>query len=274
MDPQKSVSSSVNENKVTSVAYGNGTWVAAGEYRSGSTYYARIAYATTPSGTWTNKDIFTGTSTSRFQIKSIAYAEGRWVVAGQYYDGSKYYARVMYATSLADTWSTVDLWSYTNQYNVATAVTYGDGMWAVAGNYYTDSSNNGAKIAYTSSLGGEWTTVVPSTPTKFTASLPVSIAYSCGLWAIGGQKGGSSNIGVVAFAKTLGGEWNVKEMYSYTGSHTYVTQVKNVGGAWVAMGNEYYSNYGNGIFVTHSTVLPTITTEGAYCYIKGRKGAI
>lgn len=263
-------SSSVNENKVTSVAYGDGTWVAAGEYRSGANYYARIAYAATPSGTWTTKDIFTGTSSSRFQIKSVAYAEGCWVVAGQYYDGSKYHARVMYATSLTGTWSTVDLWGDANQYNDATDVVYGDGVWAVVGSYYKDGDNNGAKIAYSSSLGGEWVTVDPNT-TKFSTGKPVSIAYSCGLWAIGGQKGGASNIGLVAFAKTLDGEWHPKEMFSYSSSYTYLTRVKNVNGMWVAMGNEYSSNYGNGIFVTHSTVLPTITTDGAYCYIKAKE---
>jgi hypothetical protein len=79
---------------------------------------------------------------------------------------------------------------------------------------------------------------------------------------------------VVAFAPTPGGNWISKDMFSYNSTNTYVARVKNINGAWVAMGNEYYSNYGNGIFVTHSTVLPTITTEGAYCYIKGRKGAI
>lgn len=263
-------SSDTNENKVMGVAYGNGTWVAAGEYRSGSNYYARIAYATTPSGTWTNKDIFTGTSSSRFQIKSITYAGGCWVVAGQYYDGSKYYGRIMYATSLTGTWSTVDLWSGANQYNGATDVVYGDGVWAVVGSYYTDGNNNGAKIAYSSSLDGEWTTVVPNT-TKFSASKPISLAYSYGLWAIGGQNGGTSNIGMVAFAQSLDGNWVAKDMFSYTSNNTYLTRVKNVNGMWVAMGNEYYSNYGNGIFVTHSTVLPTITTDGAYCYIKAKE---
>lgn len=266
-------SSSVNENKVTCVAYGNGTWVAAGEYRSGSNYYARIAYATDPAGTWTNKDLAIGSSSARFQIKSIAYANGYWVIAGQYYNGSKYYAQVKYTTDLAGSWSTVDLWNGPNQYNVATAVAYGDGVWAVAGNYH-DGTNSGAKVAYSSSPGGTWSKVTPVSATAFSASIPVSIAYSCGLWAIGGQKGGSSNLGMAAFAKDPGGAWHAKDMFSYTSSNTYVTRVKPAGGAWVAMGNEYSSNFGNGIFVTHSTVLPTITTAGANCYIKGRKGAI
>ena len=270
---RKNLWSSVsNENKVMGVAYGDGTWVAAGEYQDGSNYYARIAYTTTPAGDWITKDIFTGTSSSRFRIKSVAYAEGHWVVAGQYYNGSRYYARVMYADSPAGTWSTVDLWNGPNQYNVATAAAYGDGVWAVAGNYH-DGTNSGAKVAYTSSPGGGWSTNTPVSAKAFSASIPISIAYSCGLWAIGGQ-GGSSNLGRAAFAKDLGGSWNAKDMFSYTSTSTYLTQVKNVGGAWVAMGTECSSSYGNGIFVTHSTVLPTITTEGANCYIKGRKGAI
>jgi hypothetical protein len=263
-----------NEDRIDGVAYGNGTWVVAGESRNGANYSARIAYTTDPAGSWTIKDVYTGTSKSRFKIKSIAYADGCWVVGGQYYDGSQYYARVMYATSLTDTWSTVDLWSSGTQYCGVTDITYADGTWAVVGHYQVDGNDRGAKIAYSSTLGGEWTTVVPNATAKFSVSKPISIAYSCGLWAIGGQKDGSSNLGMVAFAQTPGGNWTSKDMFSYNSTNTYVARIKSVNGAWIAMGNEYYSNYGNGIFVTHSTVLPTITTEGAYCYIKGRMGAI
>ena len=262
-----------NEDRIAGVVYGNGTWVVAGESRNGANYSARIAYTTDPAGSWTIKDVYTGTSKSRFKIKSIAYADGCWVVGGQYYDGSQYYARVMYATSLTGTWSTVDLWSSGTQYCGVTDITYADGTWAVVGHYQVDSNNRGAKIAYSESLDGEWTTVVPNATAKFSVSKPISIAYSCGLWAIGGQND-SSLYGVVAFAPTPGGNWTSKDMFSYNSTNTYVARIKSVNGAWIAMGNEYYSNYGNGIFVTHSTVLPTITTEGAYCYIKGRKGAI
>ena len=264
---RKNLWSSVsNENKVMGVAYGDGTWVAAGEYHDGSNYYARIAYTTDPTGDWTTKDIFTGTSKSRFQIKSVAYAEGNWVVVGLFYDGTNRNARIMYTTSLGGTWTTKDLWSDTGSYSGAFSVTYGDGVWAVAGNY-NDGSTNGAKIAYSSSLGGEWTVVAN---TKFNVWHPVDIAYANGLWAIGGQRESDSQ-GCVAFAHSLDGEWQFKIVTSYaSSSNTYVKSVKNLDGAWVAMGNEYYSSYGNGIFVSHSTVLPTITTDGAYCYIKAK----
>lgn len=56
-------------------------------------------------------DLWSGSSSL---INCIAYGNGYWVVGGSFYDGSTYYARIAYATSLNDTWTTKDLWSNSN----------------------------------------------------------------------------------------------------------------------------------------------------------------
>lgn len=70
----------------------------------------RIAYATTPSGTWTTKDLWS-TSVTYSYINDLIYSNGYWVAVGRYYSSSTYYAKLAYATSPAGTWTTKNLWS-------------------------------------------------------------------------------------------------------------------------------------------------------------------
>lgn len=97
---------------VQDIACANGCWVVCGRYWNDSERkgYARIAYATSPDGAWTTKDLWTreGGSTniiynqSSNYLHNIIYANGYWVAGGQYYDGNtsntKIY-RIAYAST-------------------------------------------------------------------------------------------------------------------------------------------------------------------------------
>ena len=79
---------------VNGIMYVNGYWVLGGSHASGSTYYARIAYATSLDGTWAIVDVWSGGSD---YLYCITNADGYWVVGGRHYDGSTCYARLAYA---------------------------------------------------------------------------------------------------------------------------------------------------------------------------------
>lgn len=91
-------------------------------------------------------DLF-GSSSSGSGINCITYADGYWVVGGRCYDGTNYYARIAYATSLDGTWTTRDLWSGTNSANTVNCIAYADGYWVVGGRHY-DGSTCYARLAY------------------------------------------------------------------------------------------------------------------------------
>ena len=142
-------------NSINCITYANGYWVVGGQYYDGSTSYARIAYATSPDSTWTTKDLWYNAGYNNL-INCITYANGYWVVGGQYYDGSTSYARIAYATSPDSTWTTKDLWNANYDNNFINCITYADGYWVVGGEYQT-SSYYYAYIAYATSPDGKWT---------------------------------------------------------------------------------------------------------------------
>lgn len=89
------------------------------------------------------------------QINCIAYANGYWVVGGQYYDGSTYYARIAYTASPDGTWTTNDVWGYASPSSAGIAnnihcITYANGYWVAGGEYYASESHY-ARIAYAGS---------------------------------------------------------------------------------------------------------------------------
>ena len=89
-------------------------------------------------------DLF-GSSSSGSGINCITYADGYWVVGGRCYDGTNYYARIAYATSLDGTWTIVDVWSGGSDYLYC--ITNANGYWVVGGRHY-DGSTCYARLAY------------------------------------------------------------------------------------------------------------------------------
>ena len=177
-------------NTINTISYGNGYWVAGGLYRSGSNYYARIAYATSPSGTWATKDLWSSSNNSNV-INCITYANGYFVAGGEYYDGYIHCARIAYATSPSGTWATKDLWSSTTRAPIS-CITYADGYWVVGGIYYGTSYY--ARLGYATSLTGTWTVKnLWSSSSSYNSYNHVGgVVYSNGYWVVGGYYNKSS----------------------------------------------------------------------------------
>ena len=139
-----------NGNNINCITYADGYWVVGGRYYDGNNRCARIAYATSPSNTWTTKDLSTTTKYNDNYITDITYADGCWAVCGYIYSDS-YITRIYYSTSLSGTWTIKTLWSG-SEANL-NCITNADGYWTVGGMYY-DGSNYYARIAYAPTLEG------------------------------------------------------------------------------------------------------------------------
>lgn len=163
----------------TGIKFLNGYFVLCGYYRattSSTTYYPSICYATTPTGTWTQKTVG-ASATSATCIYDIEYGGGYWVVVGA--NGNLRYSTAItgtfsaneqgsnninvvkyangvfvigttagiyyYTTSPAGTWSTGNVGVGTTIYNFD----YADGNWLYAGSSYY--------LGITDDLSGTWT---------------------------------------------------------------------------------------------------------------------
>ena len=238
------------------ITYANGYWVVGGQYRSGNYLYAYIAYATNPDETWKTKIVWHCGDIDNLGITCITYADGYWVVGGDYYNASNYYARIAYATSPDGTWTTNDLWSGSGEHNHVNCITYANGYWVVGGQYRLGTSGGSgsyyARIAYTTSLDGTWTTKDAWYTTTYYYSSIYSIAYANGYWVVGGQSQANNyTYARIAYTTSLDGTWTTKDVWSSLGGSSLTAGVKingitYVNGYWV-VGGQHYTNADNGI---------------------------
>lgn len=160
----KAIDFSANMISISSFAYGNGYYVVSGKYwnssESYSDTYAVIGYTTDlVNGTWTFKRLYQGkyANTVADDIKNIKYINGYWVIAGGHYDGTKYYGRIGYSTSLDGTWTFKDVFSATYNDTYCNTIGYTNGYWYAGGEKNSSSDTLTDQLAYSTSLSGTWT---------------------------------------------------------------------------------------------------------------------
>lgn len=177
-------------------------------------------------------DLWSGSGTYN-EINSVIYADGYWVVGGQYYANSTYYARIAYTTDLNGTWTTKDLWEGKISNSRINCITYTNGYWVVGGGYYDSADINGARIAYSTSLTGSWT-MKDLWDGRY--SCVNCITYDNNYWVVGGgyYTGGSRTYGRIAYTTSLTGSWTTKDLWDPSGKHT------SVGVYGIAYGNGYW----------------------------------
>ena len=140
------------------VAYGNGTYVAAGGLGG-------AVFTSTDASVWTQRYRNLGLDNWR----GAAYANGRFVIAGEASSGQAPFAAVFTSTD-GVTWSLVRPGTGPGLHSVA----YGNGVWVVAG-----------KELYTSSDAATWTPrTIPTTGTVHAAT------FAAGRFVLAGDLGG------------------------------------------------------------------------------------
>lgn len=227
---------------INCITYANGYWVVGGgEYLNTDTYwYPRIAYATSPDGTWTTKDIWTGYMYD--SITSITYGNGYWVVGGMYGTGSVYYARVSYATSLSGAWKTTNMWGGTTGYNSVNSIVYGGGYFVLCGT--KDAGNTPyARIAY-ATTPTSWTqsdlwSINSNYNSSFSGIAAVDIAYGNGYWVVCGTYASNTIYTRIAYTTDPSSTWDTKDLYSTTYTYCRPKAIAYTNGQWV-VGEEYY----------------------------------
>lgn len=229
---------------INCIAYANGYWVVGGGQYLDTDYhwYPRIAYATSPGGTWTIKDIWEGYGYD--SITSIAYGNGYWVVGGMYGTGSVYYARVSYATSLSGAWKTTDMWGGTTGYNSVNSIVYGGGYFVLCGS--RDASNTPyARIAYATTPTISWTqsdlwSINSNYNSSFSGIAAVDIAYGNGYWVVCGTYATTTSLYTrIAYTTDPSGTWTMRNLlFSYSVTYCRPTAIAYANGQWV-VGERY-----------------------------------
>ncbi len=146
-----------SNTSVTSIAYGNGYWVAVGHKHGNG---RAIAYATSLAGPWTERTI----SNNSGSFSSVAYGNGYWVVCS----GSD--NTIYYTTSPGGGWST----AYVTGLQYLVSVAYGNGYWVICG-------AQSGYIAYATAPNRTWQGISAGIFTGVN-----SISYGDGHWIVGG----------------------------------------------------------------------------------------
>ena len=178
------------------------------------------------------------------QINCIAYANGYWVVGGQYRLGDTYCARIAYTTNLDGTWTTNDVWSAGNTYNTINCITYANGCWVVGGQSKASALGSYyARIAYATSLDGTWTTKNLWGTSSVSGQVDNihCITYTNGYWVAGGCCYDSGPCYArIAYTTNLDGTWTTKDLWSSNNYYNQINCITYANGYWVA-GGEYFT---------------------------------
>jgi len=153
------------------LAYGGGRFVVAG-YRYSATgdtsdnYHPWIAYSTDGGETWTRSKTTAATGQLSGELHTLAYGDGRFVVAGYRYDEGdtdNYHPWISYSTDGGETWARSETTESASQpHGELRSLTYGGGRFVVAGYRYDTPSRDASDnyhpwIAYSTDGGKTWT---------------------------------------------------------------------------------------------------------------------
>ena len=219
------------------ITYANGYWVAGGEYETSYGSNPRIAWATSPNGSWSTKTLWEGNHGSgrlRNYINCIAYGNGYWVAGGRRQtSNSENHSRVASTKSLSGTWTLTDIDTGYTSTSYVSGICYANGYWA--GSVTTWSSDKARPaIFYTSGAPTSFTIK------NFNSSGPwydnragsdiEGITYANGYWITYGLYADNPR---VAYSTSLSGEWNYVDIS--------VTGIVYAKGYYVASLVDYYA---------------------------------
>lgn len=249
-------SSGDTKSGANSVVYANGYWVIAGT-KEATRSTGIVLYATSPDGEWTKKEVLKAVNSNNgdSELKSLYYTNGYWVATGSHHPNSTtsaLYAYIAYATSPDGTWTEKSMSTKNETIN---CITYADGYW-VAG----DSKGN---LYYAESLDGEWTVK------SLCADSILGIAYANDNWYVVTE---NTNAGIYT-SQILWNKFVSRPLViDGVGSGVaYAITVDNdkliMAGKCTALGTTDAA-----MFVENGdAVLPTISVDGAYTYIKAKE---
>lgn len=222
-----------------------------------NTNYAIISYATDLTGTWTRRTIWDHSDGN--SAWCIAYGNGMWVIGGRYDDRGT----IAYADNPGGTWTTKTIFDYySNVDDHVTGIVYENGTWVAVGSYKnkTSSSQYFDAISYTTDPAGTWTKVdVYATGTALEAP---RVSQVGGYWII-------FNTGAyILYSESLNGPWVLAALQYGSISMSDIVQVISEGEYFIAINDKLELRVSNNIGFKNEMVLPAISLDGVYSYIK------
>lgn len=271
------------------MVYANGYWVALGNYLNGSTYYARLCYKTSITGSWTAKDLWSGERENNAHnvLNDLIYRNGYFIVIGQYSykaSGSQGYtnvARLAYSTTINGTYKFKTIWSTANYGYYSqdpVSITYGNGYYVVCGN----RGNYGQSyvepvVAYSTSLSGTWTVkaIVSVTANQYSCNA-LFVTYTNEYFVVCGESpssdSGATHGAAIYYAKSPSSTWTKKDLY--TGKNpSQIDCIVYASGYWVASGvtssGDVVIYYGSNITgaLTKRVIESSMETDNLRSYI-------
>lgn len=259
---------------VNDIAFADGYFVIVGEYND----EPRIAYSQNPTGPWETNDI--EVDAAKGSATCVTYHDGTWVVGVEEDPSSVRKIHVAYSTNLSGNFTLNEV--IDNRYGDCpiNQIIYADGYWVAVGR----SSASGqeytyqAFVAYSTSLDGQWTKkyLWDSMNTSSTSNKAIGlhgVAYQDGYWLVGGTGLSSSSaryIGEIAYSTSLDGEWETKTIWPYNSDPSQIFCVGYLNGIFMVGGYKQYDRT-VAYYKQETFKLPTITTDGAYNYIKAEE---
>lgn len=253
-------------NVARCVTYNNGYWVVGGVIYQSNAKRGQIAYSTSLDREWTSKQVFNSSSSENDGVVGIAYGNGYWVAIGS---DSSNYGYAYYTTDLGGSWTGKKL----DGFYKAKDITFANGLFAVAGCKYFSSNYYGA-IAYAADPSSNWNYVkiLKGSISSAYQIYPInSVVYSDGCWVVGGFDSDGAKI---AYAADLADAWETVNLWG-SDAKNEVLCVAHGERIWMAAGSEYESAeyLPKAAYVDPDVfMLPTISTDGAYTYIKALEG--
>lgn len=153
-------------------------------------------------------------------------------------DGTEYDISFILSAKMLDLWS-----NSSSRYSDIFCITYANGYWVVGGaGYDEDIGTYYARIAYATSLDGNWIIKDLWSGTSSTSDYVRGLIYANGYWVASGEcKANNTSYARIAYATSLDGTWTTKDLWSY--GSTYYNQANCItyaDGYWV-VGGEYYN---------------------------------
>ena len=229
---------------INDIMYRNGSYIACGATMNSSSYASLIYYSSSLDGTWTKKSV----SGNRY-LDKIKYENGYYIAIGSQmydsYDGGYF----VYAADFAGTWSLSKQFK-SGDYITVREVSYINGKWVACG--YQSQTSSG-RIYTSTSISGSWTAIY--SPSN--SNCPIyDVLYENGLYLFRG----SSEILITSDLPAISTDNTVVQFDNQVNSINYND------------GTYFCGSKSNiGIYLCSKNILPNISANRAYVYIKAKE---
>lgn len=243
------------------IVYNNGYYVMCGYQPGDNANTSMLWYATNIEGPWTTATI---QDQQFLSLQKIYYQNGYYVTCGPRKNNTKGY--FYYTTDPTASWQSQSAQpsSLNNIYVGIQDIQFINNQWIGVGWSTFNSMVDYGYIFVASSIGGPWTTAYISSEANYHFD---SIAFNNNHCIVSYPSYSGITNGGIVYSSNNGSTWALIENFSsiFGKNNNNFNNVNYI--------NNYFTGTGtNIIYINMKNILPSITTPGAYNYIKAQEG--